>query len=86
MLNIDKFMVKNCFEEVMQQKCIRRIDLVRKRNKQGEEYQSIFIHFKKWPDNQNAQAIRTKLLEGSNINIMYQEPWFWKCYANSLVI
>ena len=61
---------------------VDRIDLVAKTNERGESYNKVFIHFKIWNRNPQAQATRDKLLQGEEIKIVYNEPWFWKCTAS----
>jgi len=61
---------------------VDRIDLVAKTNERGESYNKVFIHFKMWNRNPQAQATRDKLLQGEEIKIVYNEPWFWKCTAS----
>jgi len=65
---------------------VERIDMVPKTNDRGESYYKVFIHFKQW-NNKNtvALATRTKLLQGEEIKIVYNEPWFWKCTASRVV-
>ena len=62
---------------------VERIDMVPKTNDRGESYYKVFIHFKQW-NNKNtvALATRKKLLQGEEIKIVYNEPWFWKCTAS----
>ena len=62
---------------------VERIDMVPKTNDRGESYYKVFIHFKQW-NNKNtvAKATRDKLLQGEEIKIVYNEPWFWKCTAS----
>jgi len=59
-----------------------RIDMVPKTNERNESYYKVFIHFKKWSNTAMAQATRTKLLQGEEVKIVYNEPWFWKCTAS----
>lgn len=80
--NISRNKVKLAFEQLTGSGSIKQIDIVRKKNKVGD-YQSIFIHLHEWPDTENAQKIRKVLLGGNHINLMYEYPWFWKCFANS---
>ena len=61
---------------------VDRIDLVAKTNVRDESYNKVFIHFKTWSRNPQAQATREKLLQGEEIKIVYSEPWFWKCTAS----
>jgi hypothetical protein len=61
---------------------VDRIDMVPKTNDRGESYYKVFIHFKQWHKNPQAQATRGKLLSGEEIKIVYNAPWFWKCTAS----
>jgi len=61
---------------------VDRIDMVPKTNDRGESYYKVFIHFKQWHKNPMAQATRNKLLQGEEIKIVYNAPWFWKCTAS----
>jgi hypothetical protein len=62
---------------------VERIDMVPKTNERGESYYKVFIHFKTWnKNNPTANATRTKLLQGEEVKIVYNEPWFWKCTAS----
>ena len=61
---------------------VDRIAMVPKTNDRGDSYYKVFIHFKKWHNNQMAQATRDKLLAGEEIKIVYNAPWFWKCTAS----
>jgi len=60
---------------------IERIDLVTKYSHSGEKYNRVFIHFKKWFQESNAKKARERLLNGNEIKVMYEEPWFWKVSA-----
>jgi hypothetical protein len=61
---------------------VDRIDMISKTNDRGESYYKVFIHFKQWNKNPLAQATREKLLQGEEIKIVYNAPWFWKCTAS----
>ena len=60
---------------------IDRIDVVKKSTDKGEKFNRVFIHFKKWFDNQNANYSRERLLNGKEIKVVYDDPWFWKVSA-----
>jgi hypothetical protein len=46
-------------------------------------FKKIFIHFEFWnDDDENVFDIKNKLLNGENIKIVYNNPWFWKCYLS----
>lgn len=61
---------------------IDHIDMVRRKNEKGEEFQRIFIHFSKWHSNSVADRARNLLLSGKEIKIIYDDPWFWKISMN----
>ena len=61
---------------------IDHIDMVRRKNEKGEEFQRVFIHFSKWHSNSVADRARTLLLSGKEIKVIYDDPWFWKISAN----
>lgn len=61
---------------------IDHIDLVRRKNEKGEDFQRVFIHFSKWHSNSVANRARTLLLSGKEIKVIYDDPWFWKISAN----
>ena len=47
------------------------------------KYNQVFIDFKKWNmDDSDVADIRSKLLQGKTIKVVYDEPWFWKCSVN----
>ena len=80
--NITWKRIKDVFEEVLGAKCVDRIDMVRRRANDGSEFQRVFVHFTYWPTDGRAQDVRSRLLEGKDIKIVYDEPWFWKCSAS----
>jgi hypothetical protein len=60
---------------------ILRIDVVSKTTEKGEKFNRVFVHFKRWFANQNADMARERLLNGKEIKIVYDDPWFWKVSA-----
>ncbi len=62
---------------------IERIDMVDRETPDGEPYQRVFIHFKEW-NGMHTQGgmVRRRLLDGEEIKIVYDEPWFWKVSAS----
>ena len=61
---------------------IDHIDMVRRKNEKGEDFQRVFIHFSKWHSNSVADRARTLLLSDKEIKVIYEDPWFWKISAN----
>jgi len=60
---------------------IQRIDVVSKTTEKGEKFNRVFVHFKRWFANENADMARERLLNGKEIKIVYDDPWFWKVSA-----
>lgn len=52
---------------------IKHINILTKGN-----FKLVFIHFKRWFSNDNANMARERLLNGKDIKIIYEDPWFWK--------
>ena len=64
---------------------IDRIDTVHKTDKNGERFCTVYIHLKNWNmQHQLARDTRQKLLDGEEIKVVYDEPWFWKCVASTI--
>ena len=62
---------------------IDRIDMVKREGQNGKpDHQRVFIHFKKWYNNETADHARELLLDEKNIKVVYDEPWFWKIWAS----
>lgn len=74
--------VKSRFETAFGSRCIKRVDIINKRNKNNQLYNCVFEHFYKWPDNPVAQGAREKLINGGSVKLIYDFPWYWKCYAS----
>tara|TARA_B100000902_G_scaffold385930_1_gene427909 strand:+ start:539 stop:1033 length:495 start_codon:yes stop_codon:yes gene_type:complete len=80
--NISWKRVKDVFEQVLDAKCVDRIDMVRRRANDGSEFKRVYVHFKYWPGDTQSQDVRQRLLDGNDIKIVYDDPWFWKCSAS----
>ena len=63
---------------------IDRIDTVHKTDQRGERYCTVYIHLKWNMANSLARETRQKLLDGQDIKVVYDEPWFWKCTMSNV--
>ena len=79
-VNIDEKRIHRIFDE-LNMGDILRIDVVSKTTEKGEKFNRVFIHFKKWFSNENSDTARERLLNGKEIKIIYDDPWFWKVSA-----
>lgn len=75
--NITREQIKNTFKK-LKLGFIERIDMVQRENEKGEKFQRVFIHFKFWFQTKYAENVKTKLMNGHDIKIVYDDPWFWK--------
>ena len=78
--NINELRIRRVFDE-LNLGAIERIDIVSKSTEQGEKFNRVFVHFKKWTSEGNAAIARERLLNGKDIKIVYDDPWFWKVSA-----
>jgi pyruvate/2-oxoglutarate dehydrogenase complex dihydrolipoamide acyltransferase (E2) component len=78
--NIDEKRVRRIFDELNMGQ-IERVDVVSKTTEKGEKFNRVFVHFRRWFSNTNADTARERLLNGKEIKIIYDEPWFWKVSA-----
>jgi len=58
---------------------IDHIDMVMK---PGDTHGRVFIHFRQWYVNPTATKARGRVVDGKEIKVIYQDPWFWKISAN----
>lgn len=63
---------------------IERIDTVHKVDQRGERYCTVYVHLKWNMSSELARETRQKLLDGNDIKVVYDEPWFWKCTMSNM--
>ena len=63
---------------------IERIDVIHKTDSRGERYCTIYIHLKWNMRDRLACETRQKLLDGNDVKIVYDDPWFWKCTMSTM--
>lgn len=81
-MNIQKERVYDVFADLFGRNAIERVDMIERKNKDGEEYKRAFVHFKFWPRTEQATEVRLKLLNGDEVKVMYEQPWFWRISAS----
>ena len=67
--NISQSRIQNIFNDLKIGE-IERIDIVPK----TEKFNRVFIHFRRWHN----QEVKERILNGKDIKIIYDDPWFWK--------
>jgi len=78
--NINEKQIRKIFDD-LKMGIIDRVYIVKKPTQKGEHFNLVFIHYKKWLTYGNALIARERLLNGQEIKIIYDEPWFWKVSA-----
>lgn len=78
--NIDEARIRRVFEE-LDMGDIQRVDVISKTNDKGDKFNRVFVHFKQWNASENANIARERLINGKEIKILYDDPWFWKVSA-----
>jgi hypothetical protein len=78
--NISEGRIRKIFDD-LSLGVIERVDIVSKTTEKGERFNRVFIHMDRWFHNSNASVARERLLNGKDIKIIYDEPWFWKVSA-----
>jgi hypothetical protein len=81
--NITWQRVKGIFEEIGLGE-VERVDMVRKTAKNGKPCQRAFVHFTKWGTSADATKFRTYILQGKQVKVVYDEPWFWLCSKSNV--
>ena len=78
--NISESRIRRIFDD-LNMGVLERIDIVSKNSDKGEKFNRVFVHFRRWNDTENANIARERLLNGKEIKIIYDDPWFWKISA-----
>jgi hypothetical protein len=79
---ITKNDIYETFSRILGHNVIERIDLVSKNKDEENGYNRVFVHVFAWPEEGNVANIRERLINNQPVNIVYKEPWFWKCSAS----
>ncbi len=78
--NISEGRIRKIFDD-LDMGTLERIDIVSKTSEKGEKFNRVFVHFRRWNNSENSNIARERLLNGKEIKIVYDEPWFWKISA-----
>ena len=78
--NISETRIRETFQE-LNLGIIERVDVISKVNEKGEKCNRVFVHYERWNDTEITRQVRQRLLNGKDIKIIYEDPWFWKVSA-----
>jgi hypothetical protein len=76
-------MVYETFAELFGADYIDDVDVVT-HDLNGQEICRAYVHFKSWPTDHKFQRLRSRLMAGETVKVIYEEPWYWKCVASKL--
>jgi len=81
--NIHKKRIAQLFEKLSLAR-IAAIDLVPKIGKDGNQYNSAFIHIDYWFDNESAKHFQEKIRsDAKEALLVYDDPWYWIVNENT---
>jgi len=91
--NVPSLCIPRVFANITQERVVKtfnqlglgaidHIDMITREGPNGQKFQRVFVHFRAWASSVEAQNVRQRMLEGKEIKIIYDEPWFWKVSAN----
>lgn len=80
--NIDEHRIRRIFED-LDIGVISRVDIVRGKpcSNVKDQHNRVFIHFHRWYNTMSAESARERLLNGQDLKVIYDDPWFWKVSA-----
>ena len=82
-LNISKERIGDAFE-FCEYGVVERIDFVTKMKADGKCYNSAFVHFSHWYDNDSAIRFRDKIQDPEKqARLVYDDPWYWIVLPNT---
>lgn len=74
--------VKDTFEKLLGKGAVERVDIVSRRDEESP-FCRIFVHMRYWAVNDETVAgWRQTLIDGGEIKVVHNHPWFWKCVAS----
>lgn len=79
--NFDKEYIANAFKNIGE---VSQIDLVAKQDRNGNNYNTVYVHFKKWYTNKKALAFYDSVVdESKEARLCHDEPWYWIVLPNT---
>lgn len=79
--NFDKEYMTECFKNIGE---ISRIDFVAKQDRNGKDFNAVYIHFNKWYTNKKATEFHKHVLDESEDTRFYHDNnWYWIVLPNT---
>ena len=82
--NISEERIKSVIENTAKYGKVDQIDFVPKKSTDGKSYNSAYIHFKSWNNNEKTKKFLADLKnKDTQTHIVYDKPWFWIVLENT---
>ena len=82
--NIDEERIKSVIENAAKYGKVNQIDLIPKNSADGKAYNSAYIHFESWNEDEKTQKFLAHLKDTSKqTHIIYDKPWYWIVLENT---
>ena len=79
--NFDKEYVAKAFKNIGE---VSQIDFVAKQDRNGNDFNAVYIHFNKWYMNKKASSFyETVVDESKEARLYHDEPWYWIVLPNT---
>jgi hypothetical protein len=83
--NVTKERIISVFQD-LDLATVKYIDLVPKQDREGKKFNSVYVHFEKWHnDNSSAVRLQQRLEAGElDVRVVYDDPWYWVVLKNNI--
>jgi hypothetical protein len=79
--NFDKEYVTKAFKNIGE---VSQIDFVAKQDRNGKDFNAVYIHFNKWYTNKKAQTFYDSVVdESKEARFYHDDPWYWIVLPNT---
>jgi hypothetical protein len=79
--NFDKEYVAKAFKNIGE---VSQIDFVAKQDRNGNDFNAVYVHFNKWYTNKKATAFYNSVVdESKEARLCHDEPWYWIVLPNT---
>jgi hypothetical protein len=79
--NFDKEYVAKAFKNIGE---VSQIDFVAKQDRNGKDFNAVYVHFNKWYTNKRATAFYDSVVdETKEARLTHDEPWYWIVLPNT---
>lgn len=71
--------IRDVFTRVLGAGVVQRVDIVPWRGRGEDGPRRVFVHLEAWPETEVAKRMRARLLGGEDVDLVYNDPWIWRC-------